>query len=63
MLLNYFSLIPYEFYCLKNESRAAEVGQSCHHHVVCNKYELFPLQKWDTNAYAFLAFPQLQWQK
>ena len=39
MLLNYFSLIPYEFYCLRNESRAAEVGQSCHHRVVCNKYE------------------------
>lgn len=39
MLLNYFSLIPYEFYYLKNESKAAEVGQSCHYCIVYNKYE------------------------
>lgn len=39
MLLDYFSLIPYEFYCLKMESRAVEVGQSHHYCVVPNKYE------------------------
>lgn len=37
MLLNYFSLIPYEFYCLKNESRAAEVEQSQHYRGVHHK--------------------------
>lgn len=45
MLLDYFSLIPYEFYCLKTESRAVEVKQSYHYCVVPNKYEsVFPTE-------------------
>lgn len=60
MLLNYFSLTPYEFYCLKIESRAAEVGPSYHYYVVPNNVKLFPPQKWETNACAFSAFLQLE---
>ena len=40
------------------KAELAEVEQSCHHHVVCNKYE--SVSPTEMGTYAFLAFPQLQ---
>lgn len=46
MLLNYFSFIPYEFYCLKkNESRALEVESSQHYRGVPINRNLFPRER------------------
>lgn len=51
MLLNYFSLISYEFYCLKYKNRAAEVWTASHLMVVLFKtnMNLFLLLKNERN--------------
>lgn len=55
MLLNYFSLISYEFYCLKY--RAAEVGKASHLTAVLFKINmnLFLVLKWERNSGDFQA--------
>lgn len=57
MLLNYFSLISYEFYCLKYKNRAAEVGKASHLTAVLFKINmnLFLVLKWERNPDAFQA--------
>lgn len=57
MLLNYFSLISYEFYCLKYKNRAAEVGKASHLTAVLFKINmnLFLVLKWERNPGDFQA--------
>lgn len=66
MLLNYFSLISYEFYCLKYKNRAAEVGKASHLTAVLFKINmnLFLLLKpWERNPDDAQASSDHSWDK